>query len=101
MTKRCVKIAYGSEMVEKGMKIGRVGLLSDVSRMRVKAHTHRHDPTYLSPFPHTQNLKNIPTYARTEQRIMNASCICKLENTHARRQTKAILQHFRRSIIQN
>ena len=66
MTKRCVRIAYGGEMVEKEVKMGRVGLLPGVSCMWIKAHARKQDPTYLGPFPCTQNLKNIPAYARTE-----------------------------------
>ena len=66
MTKRGVRIAYGCEMVEKGVKMGRVRLLQGISRTRVKAYTRRQDPAYTGPFPHTQRLKNIPTYARIE-----------------------------------
>ena len=66
MTKRCVRFAYGSETIEKGVKIGRVGLLPGISCTRVKAHACRQDPMYVGPFPCTQNLKNMPTYARIE-----------------------------------
>ena len=52
MTKRCVRIAHGSETVEKGVKMGRVGLLPSVSRTRVEAHARRQDPTYAGPFLH-------------------------------------------------
>ena len=69
MTKRSVIIANGGEMVEKGVKVGRVGLLLGVSRTWIKAHARRQDPTYLGPFPCTQNLKNILAYARTELRM--------------------------------
>ena len=62
MTRMCFRIAYGSETVERGVKIGRVGLLPNVSRIWVKSYTRRQDPTYVGPFPHTQNLKNTPAY---------------------------------------
>ena len=68
MTKRCVRIAYGSETIEKGVKMGRVGLLPSVSCTRIKAHTCRQNSTYVGPFLLTQNLKNILVYARTELR---------------------------------
>ena len=68
MMKRCVRITYGSETVEKGVKIGRVGLLPSVSRAQVKADVCREEPAYIGPSPHMQNLKNIPAYARTELR---------------------------------
>ena len=38
MTKRGVKIAYGSEIVEKEVKMGRVRPLLGVSTRRVKVH---------------------------------------------------------------
>ena len=66
MTKKGVRIAYGGEMVEKEVKMGRVELLQDVLCTQVKGHTCRQDPAYASPFPRMQNLKNIPVYARTE-----------------------------------
>ena len=66
MTKMCVRIAYGSETVEKSVKMGRVGFLPGVSRTQVKAHSHRQDPTYVGQLPCTQNLNNTPTYVRTE-----------------------------------
>ena len=53
MTKRCVRNAYRSETNEKEVKIVRVGLLPSVSHMQVKAHVHRQDPAYASPFLHT------------------------------------------------
>ena len=40
MTKRCVGNAYGSETVEKGVKMGRVGLLSGILRTWVKKADH-------------------------------------------------------------
>ena len=69
MTKRCVRIAYGSETIEKGVKMGRVGLLPSVSCTRIKAHTCRQNSTYVGPFLLTQNLKNILVYARIELRM--------------------------------
>ena len=66
MTKRCVRIAHGSETVEKGVKMGRVGLLPSISHTRVEAHACKQDPMYAGPFPHMQKFKNIPTYARTK-----------------------------------
>jgi len=48
--------------------MGRVELLPSAPRTRVKAHVCRQDPMYAGPFPHTQSLKNIPAYARTELR---------------------------------
>ena len=65
MKKRCVRIANRSETGEKKVKMGRVGLLPSVSHMRVKAHVR---PVYVGPFPHTQSLKNKPTYVRTKLR---------------------------------
>ena len=64
-----VRIAYGCEMVEKGVKMGRVGLLQGISCTWVKVHTRKHDLTYAGPFPHTQRLKNIHVYARIELRM--------------------------------
>ena len=69
MTKRCVRIAYGSETIEKGVKMGRVGFLPSVSCTRIKAHACRQNSAYVGPFPLTQNLKNILAYARTELRM--------------------------------
>ena len=66
MTKRCVRIAHGSEMGEKGVKMGKARLLPGVSRTWVKGNTRRQNPTYISLFPRTQNLKNILAYARIE-----------------------------------
>ena len=65
MTKKGVRIAYGGEMVEKEVKMGRVELLQGVLCTQVKVHTRRQDPAYASLFPRMQNLKNIPVYART------------------------------------
>ena len=100
LTKRCVRIAYGNETVEKWVKMGKVGLLPGISRTQVKAHARRHDPANASPSPHTQNLKNIPVYERTELRTHE----CKLHRpkpTHARTQTEVVLRHFQGSITQN
>ena len=69
MMKNGVRIAYGGETVEKGVKMGKVGLLPSISHTRIKAHARRQDPEYVGPFPCTQSLKNIPAYARTELRI--------------------------------
>ena len=66
MTKRCVGNAYGSEMVEKGVKMSRVGLLPGVSRTHVETHVRRQKPMYTGSSPHMQNLENIPTYTRIE-----------------------------------
>ena len=93
MKKLCVRIAYGSETVEKSVKMGRVGFLPGVSRTQVKAHARRQDPTYAGPFPCTQNLKNTPAYARTELRTQ--------AQTHAITYIEAVLQHSQESIIQN
>ena len=41
MTKRSVIIANGGEMVEKGVKVSRVGLLLGVSRTWIKAYARR------------------------------------------------------------
>ena len=66
MTKRCVRIVYRSKTDEKEVKMGRVGLLPNVSRTQVKTHIQRQDPVHAGPFPHTQSLKNTPAHARTE-----------------------------------
>ena len=68
MMKRGVRIAYGGETFEKGVKMGKVGLVPGISHTWVKVHAHRLDPTYASPFPHMQSLKNIHAYARIELR---------------------------------
>ena len=52
--------------MKKAVKMDRARLLLGISCTRVKAHAHRHDPTYAGPFPRTQKLKNTPAYARTE-----------------------------------
>ena len=64
--KRGVRIAYGGETVEKGVKMGKVGLLLGISHTWVKVHAHKQDPTYAGPFPRMQSLKNIHAYTRTE-----------------------------------
>ena len=68
MTKRCVRIAYGSEMGEKGVKMGKARLLPGVSRTWVKGNTRRQNPTYMSistytePQEHTCVRKNRVVY---------------------------------------
>ena len=61
MTKKCVKIAYRSEIDKKEVKIGRVGLLPSISHTRVKAYVGR-KLAYTGPFPHMQSLKNKAAY---------------------------------------
>ena len=63
MTKRGVRIAYRSEIIEKEVKRGRVRPLPGVSRTQVKAYVCKQDPAYTSPPPHMQSLKNKPVYA--------------------------------------
>ena len=57
MTKRCVMMAYRSEIGEKEVKTSLVELLLNVLGTRVKVHVHGQDPVYASPSPHMQNLK--------------------------------------------
>ena len=66
--------------------MGRTRLLPGVSRMRVKAHAHRQDPAYVGPFPHTQNLKNIPTCKRIELRRHKYK-LCMPARAHAHKNT--------------
>ena len=61
-----VRIAYGSEMVEKWVKMSKVRLLPSISRTQVKAHVHRQNLAHVGLFPRTQSLKNRSTYARIE-----------------------------------
>ena len=61
MTKKCVKIAYRSEIDKKEVKIGRVGLLPSISHTRVKAYVGR-KLAYAGPFPRMQSLKNKAAY---------------------------------------
>ena len=68
MTKKGVRIVYGVQMVERGVKIGKVGLLPSGSRTWVKTHARKQDPAYADPFPRTQSLKNILAYVRIELR---------------------------------
>ena len=84
MSRMCVRIAYGSETVERGVKIGRARLLSSISHIWVKAHARRQDPTYVGPFPCMQNLKNPPTYARIELRTHEYK-LCMQAWAHARK----------------
>ena len=51
MTKRGVRIAYRSEIVEKEVKMGRVRPLPSVPRMQVKAHICRQDLAYVGQNP--------------------------------------------------
>ena len=95
MIKMCVRIAYGSETVEKGVKMGRPGLLPDVSRTRVKGHTRRQDPTYAGPFPNTQNLKNILVYTRIELRTHEHKLRTQAR-AHARKNTNSSSSTFSR-----
>ena len=86
MTRMCVRIANGSETIEMGVKIGRAGLLPSVLSMWVKAHACRQDPTYVGPFPHTQNLKNAPAYTRIELRTHEYK-LCMQARAHTHKNT--------------
>ena len=79
MTKRGFKIAYRSEIVEKEVEMSRVKPLPSVSCTQVKTHVCKQDPAYTGPSPHTQSLKNKPTYTRTELRMQ--------AQAHARKST--------------
>lgn len=62
MTKRCVRTAYGSETVEKWVKMGKVGLLLGVSHTRVKAYIRKPILMCTEPQEHTCICKNKATY---------------------------------------